>query len=71
MPLVIEKERYLPVHDVVSVTVVNTLENLLHEHCGVLLGKLSSGDDLVKELSTLANPTHIQEKGLDSYLVIR
>lgn len=43
-------------NDVVGVAVVHALQHLLHEDRGVLLGELSSGDDLVEELSTLANP---------------
>jgi hypothetical protein len=49
---------HLPVDNVLGVAVVDTLENLLHEHGGVLLGELASGDDLVEELSTLADPAH-------------
>ena len=51
---------HLPVDNVLGVAVVDTLENLLHEHGGVLLGELASGDDLVEELSTLADPVHAQ-----------
>lgn len=42
--------------DVVGVTVVDTLENLLHEDGGVLLRELASLDDLIEELSSLADP---------------
>lgn len=42
--------------DVVAVTVVDTLENLLHEDGGVLLRELASLDDLIEELSSLADP---------------
>jgi hypothetical protein len=47
----------LPVNDVVAVAVVHALQDLLHEHCGVLLRELSSGDDLVEQFSALANST--------------
>ena len=46
----------LPVHDVVGVAVVDTLEDLLHEDRGILLSELASGDNLVEKLSTLTNP---------------
>ena len=41
--------------NILRVAVVDTLDNLLHEHGGVLLGELPSGDDLIEELSTLAD----------------
>lgn len=43
-------------NDVVGVAVVHALENLLHEDSGVLLSELASSDDLVEELTTLADP---------------
>lgn len=51
---------YLPVDNVLTVAVVDTLDNLLHEHGSVLLGELPPGDDLVEELSTLADPAHVR-----------
>lgn len=51
---------HLPVDNVLRVAVVDTLENLLHEHGGVLLGELPSGDDLVEELSALADPANVR-----------
>jgi hypothetical protein len=47
----------IPVDDVVLVAVVNARENLFHEDSSVLFGEFSSGDDLVEELSTFADPT--------------
>jgi hypothetical protein len=44
----------------VGVAIVDTLEDLLHQHSGVLLGELASGDDLIEKLSTFANSTRIK-----------
>ena len=50
-----KQERDLPVHDFLLVAVVDAEKNLLHEDCGVLLGELSTCDDFVEELTTLAD----------------
>lgn len=42
--------------NVVGVAVVDALQDLLHEHGGVFLRELSARDDLVEELSALADP---------------
>ncbi len=47
----------LPMNDVIGVAVVDALEDLLHEDSGVLLGELSSCDDLIEQLTSLANST--------------
>ena len=60
---------HLPVDNVLGVAIVDTLENLLHEHGGVLLGELASSDDLVEELSTLADPAHVRLTCLNTYSV--
>ena len=49
---------HLPMDNIFRVAVVDTLENLLHEHSGILLGELPPSDDLVEELSTLAYPAY-------------
>jgi hypothetical protein len=42
--------------NVVGVAIVHTLEDLLHQHGGILLREFSTSNDLVKELSTFADP---------------
>jgi len=45
----------ISVHNMVQMTIVDARKNLLHEQGGIALGKLSSGDDLVEQLSALAD----------------
>jgi len=45
------------VHDVVEMAVVDASEDLLGEHGGVTLGELATLQDLIEELSTLADST--------------
>ena len=45
----------LPMDNMVRVTIVDTLQNLLHENCSVLLSEFSSCDDLIEQLSTFAD----------------
>ena len=45
-------------NDVVRVAVIDTLKNLFHENSGVFLGELSSSDDFIEELTTLADSTY-------------
>jgi hypothetical protein len=45
----------LPVNDMIRVTVVYTLENLFYEYSCILLGEFPSCNDLIEELSTLAD----------------
>lgn len=52
----------LPVDNVVTVTVVDALENLFHEDCCILLCELASGDDFIEELAALANSILIREE---------
>ena len=47
----------LPVDDVVLVAVVNALEHLLDQDGTITLGELSSLEDLVEELTSLADST--------------
>ena len=42
--------------DVVLMAVVDALKNLLHEHGSVTLRELTSLQDLIEELSSLADP---------------
>ena len=44
----------LPVDDVISMTVVDTLKNLLHQHSSILLSEFSSSYDFIEELTSLA-----------------
>jgi hypothetical protein len=44
------------VNDVIGVTVVDALKDLFHEDGGILLRKLSSCNDLIEQLTSLANP---------------
>ena len=53
-------DSYLPVYDMIRVAVVNTLENLFHEYSSVLLGEFSSRNDLIEELTTLADSKTIR-----------
>ena len=45
---------YLPVDDVISVAVVDTLKDLLHENGSVFLGEFASSDDFIEKLTSLA-----------------
>ena len=45
----------LPMNDVVFVAVVYTSKYLLHKNCCVFLSELALCDDLVEELSSLAD----------------
>jgi hypothetical protein len=45
--------------NVVCVTVVDTLQNLLHQNSGVFLSEFSPGDNFIEEFTTLANPSKI------------
>ncbi len=47
----------LPMNDVIRMTVVDALEDLFHEDGGILLGELSSCDDFIEQLTSLANST--------------
>jgi hypothetical protein len=42
-------------NDVVGMTIVNTRENLLDEHCGIKLSELTTGNDLIKKFTTFAD----------------
>jgi hypothetical protein len=44
------------VDDVVLVAVVDALEDLLHKDGAITLGELASLEDLVEELTSLADP---------------
>ena len=45
----------ISVNDVILVAVINARQNLFHENGRVLLRKLASRDDLIEELTTLAD----------------
>ena len=45
----------ISVNDVIFVAVINARQNLFHENGRVLLRKLASRDDLIEELTTLAD----------------
>ena len=61
---------HLPVDNILRVAVVDALDDLFHEHGGVFLGELPSGDDLIEELSTLADSAQARSLNiLDTYSV--
>jgi hypothetical protein len=47
-------------HNIVFVAVVNAGQNLFHEDCGILLGEFASGNDLIEELTSFADPIELQ-----------
>ena len=54
----------LPVYNVLLVAVVDALEHLLHEGRGILLGKLSTSNDLVEQLTAFADSKKPEEEDL-------
>ncbi len=52
------KAHHLPVDNVVLVAVVDALEHLLHEDSTVTLREFTSLEDLVEELTSLADSKH-------------
>lgn len=45
----------LPVDDVVTVAIIDALENLFHENSGIFLSELAPCNDFVEQFATLAD----------------
>ena len=54
----------------ILVAIVNATKYLFQENGSVFLSELASGDDLVEELSSLANPTPLDPRHLLSHYVV-
>jgi len=48
-------QEMIPVNDMVLVAVVNTWKDLFHQDSSIFLCEFSSSDDLVEELTSLAD----------------